>query len=427
MSLDFYKKFEDKYRGSRDLIKSRLKVYLPFIAPLKKIYSHESGELNAVDLGCGRGEWLEILGENGFLAEGVDTNQGMLEPCKNLGLKVHNADAISFLKQLPDECLVIISGFHIAEHIPFEALQSLVKESLRVLKPAGLFILETPNPENIVVGSKGFYMDPTHERPIPPDLLHFLPEYYGFYRSKVLRLQQADGIESSDSLSLLGVLEGVSPDYAVIGQKEASGNMLEGFDQIFNQQFGVDLPTLANKYDEIRNREMSNINSSIQHVLDVIVAQAESRAKEQEARAKEQEYKVRALENQINEVYSSTSWRITKPIRSLKSFHNFLILFFKYWVKNVLKFFSKWLVKYPAFLNKTLVLLKKYPKLYLHLRAYVINNNLIKAGQNSEFAASKRTYWHPISVLKKNPDTMTDSAKKKYDQLIDMIHKQIEK
>jgi O-antigen chain-terminating methyltransferase len=171
MTNDFYRAFEDRHRGTRELIKSRLQVYVPFVEPLRSIYE----DCKAVDLGCGRGEWLEILRENGFDAMGVDLDDGMLAACEDLGLPAERGEAIAHLRTIPDESLTVVSGFHIAEHIAFADLQILVQEALRVLRPAGLLILETPNPENIVVGTAGFYIDPTHQRPLPPLLLSFLP------------------------------------------------------------------------------------------------------------------------------------------------------------------------------------------------------------------------------------------------------------
>ena len=182
----FYRAFEDRYRGSRHLIKDRLRVYLPFIEQLKACYP----DTPALDLGCGRGEWLELLQENGFKPTGVDVDDGMLEACRELGLSVEHCDALEALKNLADESQIVVSGFHIAEHLPFDILQTLVKETLRVLKPGGLLILETPNPENLTVGTSSFYFDPSHLRPIPPPLLAFLPEYYGFKNVKTIRLQE---------------------------------------------------------------------------------------------------------------------------------------------------------------------------------------------------------------------------------------------
>ena len=170
----FYRAFEDKFRGSRELIKSRLNAYISFILPFKELYENPQ----AIDLGCGRGEWLELLKEQGFDAQGVDLDEGMLTACIERGLKVQLADALTVLRSLPNESQTIVSAFHLVEHIPFSDLQILIQEALRVLKPAGLLIMETPNPENIVVATNNFYLDPTHTRPIPPQLLSFLPEYY---------------------------------------------------------------------------------------------------------------------------------------------------------------------------------------------------------------------------------------------------------
>jgi SAM-dependent methyltransferase len=106
------------------LIKLRLCFYLPFIEPLKQTQPCPE----AVDLGCGRGEWLEILAENGFSALGVDRDDGMLAACRERGLSSEKGDAIECLKRLPDASLMIVSGFHIAEHLPFVDLRRLVQE-----------------------------------------------------------------------------------------------------------------------------------------------------------------------------------------------------------------------------------------------------------------------------------------------------------
>lgn len=245
MSIPFYRAFEDRYRGSRELIHERQQVYVPFLEPLKQLYP----ECKALDLGCGRGEWLEILQQTGFNPLGVDLDTGMLEACHALGLPVEKSDALEMLKSLPDESLTVVSGFHIAEHIPFKDLKVLVAETLRVLKPAGLLILETPNAENLVVGTQNFYLDPTHERPIPHLLLSFLVEYSGFNRSQLLRLQEPAELAKGGPVDLMSVLHSVSPDYAVIAQKQAIPEQLEKFDAVFARDYGLSLETLARRYD----------------------------------------------------------------------------------------------------------------------------------------------------------------------------------
>lgn len=251
MDKNFYKAFEDKYRGSRDLIKSRLKVYLPFVVPLLKIYP----EARAVDLGCGRGEWLELMLENGFQATGVDIDEEMLVESKKIGLNVACKNAIEYLNSLPENSQVVVSAMHFVEHISFANLQELVRSAFLVLKPGGLLIMETPNPENIVVGSSSFYLDPTHNRPIHPNLLSFLPEYYGFKNTKVIRLQESKHIKSKMRLSILDVLNGVSPDYAVIAQKNADYKVLSLNSDAFAKNYGLTLENLAANYQRIVNAE----------------------------------------------------------------------------------------------------------------------------------------------------------------------------
>ena len=171
-SSDFYSAFENKYRGSLAVVKERLSIYIPFVLPLFL----ERPELVWLDIGCGRGEWLKLLTQNGIGCQGVDTHDGFVLACKAQGLQVQQADAIAWLKAQPSQSLLGVSGFHIAEHLPFEALLSLFHEAQRVLVPGGLLILETPNPENLLVGASYFYLDPTHHRPLPRQLLTFMAE-----------------------------------------------------------------------------------------------------------------------------------------------------------------------------------------------------------------------------------------------------------
>ncbi|MBA1275236.1 class I SAM-dependent methyltransferase [Stutzerimonas azotifigens] len=255
MSAHFYRAFEDRYRGTRALIKERQQVYVPFIASFNHLYP----DAPALDLGCGRGEWLEVLLENGFAAKGVDLDDGMLAACHALGLPAQEGDALAALQALPDGSQALVSGFHIAEHIPFEMLQKLVQEALRVLMPAGLLILETPNAENLVVGSNNFYLDPTHERPIPHLLLSFLTEHLGFARSKLLRLQEDPRLADSEDIRLMDVLSGPSPDYAIVAQKSAPDEVLVLFDPFFEREYGVALEHIAQRYDDNLRAEFGSL------------------------------------------------------------------------------------------------------------------------------------------------------------------------
>ncbi|MCB1826917.1 MAG: class I SAM-dependent methyltransferase, partial [Coxiellaceae bacterium] len=221
-----YVSFEDDFRGTRTDIKQRLSAYLPSLPP-----GIGSSFAPAVDLGCGRGEWLELLQEHELTATGVDLNRIMIESCRELGLTVVETDGLTYLCEQPDNSLGLITGFHIIEHLPLRTLVAWFDEALRVLKPGGMVIFETPNPENLLVGSCNFYMDPTHRNPLPPVMTQFLVEARGFVRVEIRRMNQ-----QNDPLQLLaagtpGAVElnpliqmakehyFAAPDYAVVAYK----------------------------------------------------------------------------------------------------------------------------------------------------------------------------------------------------------------
>ena len=318
MNNNFYKSLEDKFRGSRDLIKERLTIYLPFLEVFKNIEQN----VNVVDVGCGRGEWLQLLQENGIDAFGVDTDEGMLENAKKFGLNVKLIDAIEYLKSLDDESLYAISGFHIAEHLDFELLKELVKESFRVLKPAGLLILETPNPENIKIATCDFYLDPTHIKPIPPNLLSFLPEFYGFKRTKILRLQEDKELKNSDFVSIHKIIQGASPDYAVVAQKSAKIETLELFDEVFEKDYGLQIDTLMSKFEKRLENMQKNINILItsKNHLEEQLAHTNLRSKHLEEQLAHTNHRSNQVELEILSLLNSKSWKITAPLRKFADF-----------------------------------------------------------------------------------------------------------
>gem|GEM_PF-3820613 len=180
----FYLAFENEFRGDRELIKERSRFYLPIIDQIKTV----TGNAAAVDLGCGRGEWLELLREYGYEGVGVDLNECMVEECRVRGLKAESADGIAYLRGLPAGSLSLVTGFHLVEHLSFSQLFELFRETLRVLCLRGTAIFETPNPECLQVASYNFFLDPTHRNPIPQELLSFVATQVGFAGVRVERL-----------------------------------------------------------------------------------------------------------------------------------------------------------------------------------------------------------------------------------------------
>jgi O-antigen chain-terminating methyltransferase len=218
----FYVALEDRLRGSRETILARLRVYLPWL--------RENGLGGAarpvLDVGCGRGEWLELLRDEGFTAAGVDANRVVIEQCRALGLSVTEGDLMAYLHGLPDASQGVVTCFHVVEHLPLETVLQMLGEALRVLQPGGLAIFETPNPRNVLVGSCNFYYDPTHRNPLPGPVLQFMLEARGFARVEVLDLNPSDAqpVAGDDDLVRRFNEYFYGPmDYAALGWKPATG------------------------------------------------------------------------------------------------------------------------------------------------------------------------------------------------------------
>lgn len=287
MNDDFYVAFEEKFRGSEELIKERQKKYLKFINPLKIL----KDEVKALDIGCGRGEWISLLNENGFNARGIDINESMVKVASQKGLNAAVNDALGELRSLDENSIDIITAFQVVEHIKFDDVLELIKEAKRVLAPCGILILETPNPENIMVGTQWFYLDTTHKNPIPCELLSFATHYYGLERNFIFKTNEKSPSEYERDMGIFDVFEGVSPDYSVIAQK--NGDQSELFDEAFAVTPGVNLAQISASY----NNKFDKLKQQVDGVLNAYIKRYE------------------ATQNELNDMLNSKSWRITKPLR----------------------------------------------------------------------------------------------------------------
>lgn len=305
MTTDFYRQFEDQFRASRSVIKERLRFYDPIL----NLVSRLPKPLHALDLGCGRGEWLEVLLSAGFEAQGVDLDQGMLQACQELGLPARTGDALEALQQSKDNSLALVSAFHLVEHIAFDTLLDLVKHAHRALAPGGVLIMETPNAENISVGTSSFYLDPTHSKPIPHALLAFVTEYHGFAAHKVMRVNEDPQLNERPSVSLSDVIFGVSPDYAVVAIKGGNNSVLTPFKALVSRNYGVAIETLAQRYDQQINNQLRTIAGAPGQspmTRDILLNEI--------AHLKTEHH---STKEQLKQVYNSTSWRVTRPMRAL--------------------------------------------------------------------------------------------------------------
>lgn len=211
----FYALFEDRFRGEREEVQRRLEVYLPLLT--------EARVTNGVlDLGCGRGEWLRLLSSKDIECQGVDCNRVFVAECRAAGLNVSEADVLAHLRGVPANSLNVVTSFHLVEHLRFKVLLELLDEIHRTLKFGGLIILETPNPENFMVGSCCFYTDPTHRNPIPSQTLEFLLESRGFVDMKIWKLRPWEDAKLKGDSELIRRFNEYfysAPDYAIIAKK----------------------------------------------------------------------------------------------------------------------------------------------------------------------------------------------------------------
>lgn len=215
----FYNRLENRFRGSREDILNRLRVYRPDV---EAAVIRTEGK-PVLDLGCGRGEWLQLMQALEIQASGVDLNTAQIAEAEEFGLNVEELDACTALSKADDNSLSVISAHHLIEHLPFTDVAWIAREALRVLAPGGLLIFETPNPRNILVGATSFHNDPTHLRPLTDPVLSVLLETAGYHpvekrflhpHERLDEFQARPGFDSDLAHLLFG-----PQDLAMIGQK----------------------------------------------------------------------------------------------------------------------------------------------------------------------------------------------------------------
>ena len=217
----FYLSFENRFRGSRAEIKKRVQFYLPFLA---SAHAGEKGR-PVLDLGCGRGEWLELLKENKLDARGVDLNSAMIAQCKERHLEVIHRDAIDYMRSLRANSQGGVTGFHIIEHLPFETLMDFFREARRILKPGGVAIFESPNCKNLVVGAANFNIDPTHRNPVFPETAEFMLQSHGFERVRIEYLSPVADVKFDAGTKELAIVKDLlygPQDFGIIAYKPAA-------------------------------------------------------------------------------------------------------------------------------------------------------------------------------------------------------------
>jgi 2-polyprenyl-3-methyl-5-hydroxy-6-metoxy-1,4-benzoquinol methylase len=170
-----YVGFEDQFRGSPETIRERLSEYVGLFA----------GATDVLDIGCGRGEFLALLAEKGIGAHGIDTNEAMVQVCRDKALKADAADAVSFLRARPAESLGGLFAAQVVEHLEPSYLAALLDAAFAALRPGAPIVLETINPACWFAFFESYIRDITHVRPLHPDTLKYLLVATGFQRIEI--------------------------------------------------------------------------------------------------------------------------------------------------------------------------------------------------------------------------------------------------
>ena len=170
-----YVGFEDRFRGSQDEIRSRLSDYLPVLASASDV----------VDVGCGRGELLDLLRQHGVTARGVDTNEGMVHLCRGRGLDAEQSDALGFLERQPDGSLGGLAAIQVVEHFEPAYLLRFLETAYHKMRDGAPMVLETINPACWMAFFECYIRDITHRQALHPDTLRYLVQTSGFSRVDV--------------------------------------------------------------------------------------------------------------------------------------------------------------------------------------------------------------------------------------------------
>jgi 2-polyprenyl-3-methyl-5-hydroxy-6-metoxy-1,4-benzoquinol methylase len=191
-----YTRFAERFRGSEDYVRGTQEFYVPFFEGVGRV----------LDIGCGRGEFLEVMRDHGVSARGIELSPESVSYCRSKGLEVEQADLFRYLSDLPEATEDAIFSAQVVEHLDPALLPEMIRLCASRLRKGGLLAIETPNPECLAIFASHFYLDPTHARPVPHPLLAFYMEEAGLGKIEVRHFSPA--VESFPEIQSL------PPDFA---------------------------------------------------------------------------------------------------------------------------------------------------------------------------------------------------------------------
>jgi O-antigen chain-terminating methyltransferase len=221
--------FEERFRGSRDDIKQRQLAFLPYFEKCSRV----------LDIGCGRGEFLEILKDHAIGGIGVDSDTDMVAYCRSRQLDVTHSDALAYLETLEDKSLDGIFIDQVVEHLEPDYLMRLLALCHQKMKFGYHIVVETVNPLSFV-SFVNFYIDMTHKRPVHPETLQYLISASGFrecekkffspvpdegrlkkveWTADMNETERKNVDDYNHNIEMLNTILFGAQDYAVIGKK----------------------------------------------------------------------------------------------------------------------------------------------------------------------------------------------------------------
>ncbi|HYN08247.1 MAG TPA: methionine biosynthesis protein MetW [Vicinamibacterales bacterium] len=206
-----YVAFEDQFRGSPEEIRRQLGDYMPIFAGCRDV----------VDLGCGRGELLDLFREHGIDARGVDTNAAMVQACQARGLRADQGDALGYLSGLPDASLGGVIAIQVVEHLEPGYLLRLIETAFHKLRLGAPLVFETINPACWVAFFESYIRDITHRWPLHPDTLRYLVQASGFSSVDVQFRSAVPYSDRLEKVTLPAAPPGTAQDHALTDLVEA--------------------------------------------------------------------------------------------------------------------------------------------------------------------------------------------------------------
>lgn len=294
---DFYRDFEEASGGPDDVVMERLSIYRDCIIVLKGKYD----PCDVIDLGSGGREWVDLLGTMGVRVRGANQHEGMVGHYGERGSSAVLKDAVSFLRDCPDSSFAMVSGVHVAEHLDCVSFEGLFLQALRVLKPGGLLILDTANPDRLGSESSEFFADLTYVHQRLDRFLEFLAKYCGFPRIKVFWLEGTSCLQGTGRVTLADILGSGRFGCGLVAQKAGDSGFLKAFDEVFAKRKWLTTDDLSAQYDAYQDRRWLSVAEN---------------SRRMEAKANDLEIQVRMLKEDVRRLEAHLAGCIatTSPI-----------------------------------------------------------------------------------------------------------------